>query len=111
MALKMKPFLCDCHSEGPPEESLPPQEIDTLHALLDEFQAAAAQLLEWYDGDRAIITHKGYTCPTARGAHGMTMIRTAMINLDRHKNKLPPLESKLPPPRAGAKAGHNAPNE
>lgn len=55
--------------------------------LIAEFTAASIQLFRWYDEDRAIISHKGYTCPTAQGAHGMTMLRTALSKAQRISEK------------------------
>ena len=55
----------------------------TQEELIQEFIAAAAKLFEWYDGDRSIITHLGYTCPTTIGAHGMTLLRTAVQNAEK----------------------------
>lgn len=47
--------------------------------LISGFIAATNQLFEWYDGERAIIAEKGYTCPTTKGAHGMTMLRSTLL--------------------------------
>ena len=52
--------------------------------IIEEFLAATKTILEWYDGDRAIITEKGYTCPTPAGAKGMTQLRTAAHKAQRH---------------------------
>ena len=52
--------------------------------LIEEVLAATKTVLEWYDGDRAIITEKGYTCPTPPGARGLTQLRSVAYKAQRH---------------------------
>ena len=52
--------------------------------IVEEFLAATKNLLAWYDGDRAIITEKGYTCPTPDGVRGLTQLRSAAYKAQRH---------------------------
>ena len=51
--------------------------------IIQEFLAATNMLLQWYDGDRSIITEGEYTCPTPDGAFAMTKIRTAAYKAQR----------------------------
>ena len=52
--------------------------------IIEEFLAATKTILKWYDGDRAIITEKGYTCPTPPGARGLTQLRSVAYKAQRH---------------------------
>lgn len=64
-----------------------PTKPPTSKELISDFTAAAIELFNWYDGERSILRHNGYTCPTARGVHGMTMLRTAAIKAQRLRKR------------------------
>ena len=71
--------------------------LRNIRNLLIDFSAAAELILTWYDGDRKMIDY-GYGCtfPAAAAVHGLTALRTAVMNAQRLNKRLPRLESRLP---------------
>ena len=51
--------------------------------LIEEFQAAAARIFEWYDGKRTFLTERDYTYLPEAAAQGMTMLHTAVLKANK----------------------------
>ena len=63
--------------------------------LLADFTAATRIILKWYDDDRTVTTEHHRTWLSPDAAHGMTMLRTAILNAQRLENNRPRLKSRL----------------